>query len=89
MEAMSHGKPCIASTFTPWQELSQYGCGWWVNNQPETLARAILEMINAGAVERKKIGAKGRALVEKKYTWSAVASEMIAAYRSIGESCNA
>ena len=90
VEAMSHGKPCIASTFTPWQELSEFGCGWWVDNQPETLSRAILEMIKSGVEDREEMGAKGRALVEEKYTWSAVASKMIAAYdSSMGEACNA
>ena len=89
VEAMSHGKPCVASTFTPWQELTGFGCGWWVDNQPETLAKAILEMINAGVDERKKMGAKGRSLVEEKYTWNAVASAMVAAYESIGGIRNA
>ena len=83
VDAMAHGKPVITSTFTPWQEVRERGCGWWVSNEPESLARAIGELIGLGDEERAAMGAQGRGLVAEKYSWPAVAETVLNAYRSI------
>ena len=83
VDAMAHGKPCIASTFTPWKELQDRGCGWWVSNEPESLATAIRAMIEVGDDKRRAMGELGRKLVEQKYTWAAVADSMIKLYESV------
>lgn len=83
VDALAHGKPCIASTFTPWRELQDNGCGWWVSNEPEKLAAAISEMMSLDDATRRVMGEKGRRLVEAKYTWSAVADTMIEKYKEI------
>ena len=83
VDAMAHGKPCIASTFTPWRELQDRGCGWWVSNEPEKLARAIGEMMSMDDVVRRDMGAKGRRLVEEKYSWDAVVNKMIESYKVV------
>lgn len=83
VDAMAHGKPVITSAFTPWREVKERGCGWWVSNEPDGLARAIGEMIGLGDEERSAMGAKGRGLVAEKYSWPAVAETVLNAYRSI------
>ena len=83
VDAMAHGKPIITSTFTPWQEVQARGCGWWVSNEPKQLAGAIREMMSLDDATRRTMGAKGRGLVEEKYTWDAVAETMIAKYREV------
>lgn len=85
VDALAHGKPCIASTFTPWQELRVKGCGWWVSNEPRNLADVIGEMIALSDDERKKMGERGFFLIKKKYTWSAVSKLIDKEYRRI---CN-
>ena len=80
IDAMGHGKPCITSTFTPWKELQERGCGWWVSNEPSILSKAIKEMINSGDDVRHEMGMKGWALVKEKYTWDAVIDKMIEKY---------
>ena len=80
---LAHGKPCIASTFTPWKELQDRGCGWWVSNEPESLATAIRAMIEVGDDKRRAMGELGRKLVEQKYTWAAVADSMIKLSESV------
>ena len=87
VDAMAHGKPCIASTFTPWRELQDHGCGWWVSNEPKKLAAAIGEMMSLGDAKRREMGAKGRRLVEEKYSWDAVAHTMINEYKKVMSSC--
>ena len=83
VDALAHGKPCIASTFTPWKELKDRCCGWWVSNEPELLAAAIHEMMSLSDAERHKMGARGRALVEEKYTWDAVVKKMVEGYGGV------
>ena len=83
VDAMAHGKPCIASTFTPWKELVERKCGWWVSNKPEKLANCIFEMINCGEQQRQEMGQNGLQLVREKYTWDAVADTMIAKYKEV------
>lgn len=83
VDALSHGKPCIASTYTPWKELSERGCGWWVSNEPSKLSVAINEMISLPDTERREMGARGRKLVEEKYTWDAVVKAIVNGYEEV------
>lgn len=87
VDAMAHGKPCIASTFTPWKILQDRGCGWWISNEPAKLAAAIVDMISAGNQKRREMGERGRRLVEEKYTWEAVARTMVNEYKKVMQSC--
>ena len=83
VDALAHGKPCIASAFTPWKELEDCGCGWWVSNAPVSLNEAIVRMMDVGAARRRAMGERGRRIVEAKYTWSAVVQSMSCAYESL------
>ena len=83
VDAMAHGKPVITSTFTPWREVKERGCGWWVSNEPESLAAAIGEMMAKSDADRAAMGEKGRRLVDEKYSWDAVAGKLDDVYLQI------
>lgn len=83
VDALAHGKPCIASSFTPWEELNERECGWFVSNEPENLAKAIRLMMNLSGTARKKFGERGIELVKEKYMWGAVVSRINNFYNSI------
>ncbi len=40
-ESLAHGVPVIASKGTPWKEIEKKGCGYWVDNSPESLTVSI------------------------------------------------
>src|SRR6185503_4634322 len=40
-EALAHGTPVIASRGSPWPELEERGAGYWVTNDPQSLAEAV------------------------------------------------
>ena len=82
-DAMAHGLPVITSKGTRWQEVEQYGCGWWVENTPEEIAKVIQALVVLSDDERKAMGKRGQALIQAKYTWPAVARQMIAFYESL------
>ena len=87
VDAMAHGKPVITSTNTPWKEVADVGCGWWVDNDIDALAAALRVALNTPPGQLSIMGAKGRTLVESKYTWEAVAKKLEQAYRDITQGC--
>jgi glycosyltransferase involved in cell wall biosynthesis len=82
-EAMAWGRPVIASTGTPWKEVADVGAGWWVAPEEEALAKALAEAMDKRPQELEAMGAKGRALVEERYTWAAPARKLIEAYSGL------
>jgi glycosyltransferase involved in cell wall biosynthesis len=79
-EALAHGVPVIASTGTPWRRLEEVGCGLWVNNDPELLAAAIIQI---GGMPLDEMGEKGREWMKREYAWPSLADRMIALYESM------
>ena len=83
IDSLSNKCPVIASTNTPWEDLSKRKCGWWIDNAPDRLSKAILEALSLSKEDRLKMGENGRKLVEESYTWRAVAKKMKDVYGSI------
>ena len=79
-ESLAHGVPVIASTGTPWAEIEKVGCGLWVENNPESLATAISQISEKRLLD---MGARGRQWMETKFSWSAIADEMVKLYTSM------
>jgi glycosyltransferase involved in cell wall biosynthesis len=79
-ESLAHAVPVIASTGTPWARLAERGCGRWVDNSPESLARAIAEMRKERLAE---MGSRGRKWMQEEFGWDAVAREMRELYRAL------
>ena len=82
-EAMSWGRPVIASTGTPWKEIADVGAGWWVKPEEGELVKTMQEALGKRPEELDAMGAKGRALVAERYTWAAPAERLTKAYEQI------
>lgn len=82
-DAMAYGLPVITSKGTLWSEVVDEKCGWWVDNSPNSLQDVITELISLSDDERLTMGQKGRALVARKYSWSAIADKMKECYESV------
>lgn len=85
VEALASGTPVIATTGAPWEELSMCGCGWWVDNDPPSLARTLLEAVSFTPEKRREMGLKGRKLVEDNYSSQTMARQMVALYEQMAE----
>jgi glycosyltransferase involved in cell wall biosynthesis len=79
-EALAHAVPVIASTGTPWSRLEEMGSGLWVNNDPESLAKAIEHM---SKMPLSEMGRRGREWMRKEFTWESRAREMMEAYKKL------
>lgn len=79
-EALASGLPVVTTKAAPWQEIETYGCGWWIDAGVESLAKAIKEGTELPDEVRLAMGRRGRALIEREYTWAPVAEQMRAVY---------
>lgn len=82
-EALWARVPVITTKGTPWSELNERKCGWWIDTGVEPLTKTLSEATVLDIATRREMGANGRRLVEEKYTWDAVVKNMVAGYESI------
>lgn len=83
IDALAFGLPVLTSVATPWRHLEAAGCGKTFDLEPEALAEALTAFAGRTDAERREAGLKGRALVERDYTWKAVGRRMAEAYRTV------
>lgn len=79
-EALACGTPVIASQGTPWRGLVDNQCGWWVENSPEAIAKAIQEAAVMPRTELMQMGQRGRRWIERDFSWAGVGLKMKSAY---------
>jgi glycosyltransferase involved in cell wall biosynthesis len=56
------------------------GCGLWVNNDPETLAKAVDQI---SRMPLREMGQRGREWMQREFSWSDRAKDMITLYQSL------
>lgn len=79
-EALSTGIPVITTQGAPWPDLIEWECGWWIPIDASHLANALREALALPDSVRQEMGEKGKRLIQSKYTWEEVASQMTAVY---------
>jgi glycosyltransferase involved in cell wall biosynthesis len=79
-EALSTGIPVITTQGAPWHDLIEWKCGWWIPIDASHLANALREALALPDSVRQEMGENGKRLIQSKYTWEQVASQMTAVY---------
>jgi len=82
-EALQSGTPVITTKGTPWRELTEQDCGWWIDHGSQALKKTLAEATACGAEVLRTKGGNGHRLIREKYTWEKVAARTIELYRSI------
>ena len=82
-EALACGTPVITTQGTPWKELEDYACGWYIPIGVDALKRTIREAISVTEEKIECMGKNGRKLVEKEYADKTVASSFLEMYRCL------
>ena len=82
-EGLAAGLPVICTRGTPWENLEDHKCGWWIDIGVEPLTKALTEAMALSPDELQAMGLRGRKMVEEKYTWGAVAEKMIEGYEEV------
>ena len=83
LEALANQLPVITTTGTPWKEIQDHKCGWWVDPCVAEIASAIQEAMAMSPEALNVMGHKGRKLVEEKYSWDKIAQEYSNAYHCL------
>jgi len=79
-EALAHSVPVIASKGTPWKQLEEVGCGLWVDNDPDSLAKAITHISQMPLLQ---MGKRGQQWMEQDFSWPRVAEKMTQLYENV------
>ncbi len=82
-EALAVETPVITTKGTPWSELIDRKCGWWVDLAGDEFEKTMELALNSTSHELKAMGQRGRKLMVEKYSWSQLAEEMMQAYMRI------
>jgi glycosyltransferase involved in cell wall biosynthesis len=81
LEALGMGVPVIVTRRCNIPEVAEHGCGWVVEPEQAALDTALQEALRSPTLELQRIGERGRALVQSRYTWSVVGRQMAEVYR--------
>ena len=76
-ESLAHGVPVIASKGTPWRLVEEIGCGLWIENDVESLAKAIEQI---SRMPLQEMGRRGREWMTKDFSWDERCKEMVEVY---------
>lgn len=82
-EALVRGVPVIASKGMPWKDLEDYHCGWWVDNDQDTINRTIMMAYNTSEKDRIQMGLNGKQLMRNKYSVEVLGLKMKQLYEWI------
>lgn len=82
-ESLISQTPVICTNTAPWESLNTYNCGWWVNNDVNTLAESIKYALSLSPEALYQMGKNGKTLVEEKYRDIKVAGMMKQLYEWI------
>jgi glycosyltransferase involved in cell wall biosynthesis len=80
IEALASGTPAIVCKGAPWQELNAHRCGWWIDNDVNTIAQTLKEAIALSEEEYRQMGIRGRELIKNNYSIEIVAQKMKCLY---------
>ena len=80
---MACGTPVLTTKGTPWKELEELKCGWWIDINVESLVLALEHFLQLSESSLKIMGTTGRKLVEEKYASEKMAQRMMDLYKII------
>ena len=80
-ESLACGTPVITTHGTPWERVEELGCGWWVNDEVESLKLAMSSAMSSPIDRLEKMGNIGRRWMESDFSWCIISKKMIETYK--------
>lgn len=75
-EALVRKIPVITSKGTPWADLVIHDCGWWIDNDVNSISEALRSALLLSDEEAKKKGKNGRQLIINEYSPEVISRKM-------------
>lgn len=82
-EALFCGTPVITTQGTPWKELEENKCGWYIPLKIEALVQALKDATDKTSYELAEMGNNGHRLILNHFTTNIVADNMLALYNHV------
>lgn len=80
-EALACSTPVITTQGAPWKGLETHGAGWWIPSNDElALCTAMKEAMKSSSEALQQKGERGRAWMEREFSWERIASQYVEAY---------
>lgn len=79
-ESLACETPVISTRGAPWSGLVDNRCGWWIDHGPEAMAAALREAMAMPDNERRAMGRRGRAWMQRDFGWDGIGERMIGVY---------
>lgn len=79
-EALSNAIPVIASTGTPWQQLVEKKCGWWIPNDQKSIDQILSDVALLDDTELSRMGRKGKEWMSEDFSVNALGLKMKRVY---------
>lgn len=80
LEAWSYGLPAIISEYCNLPEGIDHGAALLIEPSVESVARGLIQLGTMSDADLLEMGAAGRALVERRFTWDKIAQDMASVY---------
>ncbi len=80
-EAMAAGLPVVVTHSCPWGVVEAERCGFWVPQEASAIAGAVVTLLDDPA-KACEMGARGKALAQRTYSWDSIGRAMAERYRS-------
>lgn len=81
-EGLYAGLPVICTDGTPWTDVVERKCGWYIKaNSVSALTEALREATTSD--ELVEMGRRGRKFIEERYTWRTIGNRMIRSYQEV------
>ena len=88
LEALAHGLPVIATKGTPWREIEECSCGWWIDQGLEPLVEALQAAVDKTDEGRREMGKRGVALAQSRYSWDLISRQTLVMYERVVDAGN-
>jgi glycosyltransferase involved in cell wall biosynthesis len=82
-EVLAAGTPAIVSKGAPWKGLETQGAGWWIDIGVDPLIACLEKALRCSSSELVSIGQRGRAWMEKEFSWPRIGQMMGQTYHWI------
>lgn len=79
-EALYQSTPVVASRQTPWGGLENQECGWWIDNDTETLKVNLENIISLPSTKLQEMGRNGYDWVKRDFGWQETGNKMKLSY---------
>jgi len=72
-EALVRGVPVLTTKGAPWKIVEEHSCGWWIDNNQESINNKIAEFLQLSASEVREMGIRGIEMIKDNFSVERVA----------------